>query len=288
MVNVIFALTRLPVFSIKYPEAFQVMQGMPVPQPSTLIGSLAYCLGVSRNMGLKAYSQVLKWVREGKILAARARLLSPQDRVLLPLTISAVILRRFRIVDKGFETKKKGEKKPVERLANALKNDNTLEVRKILEVELVDAFYREYVMGHEILCCWVLSEDLDVDYRWLNLIQRLGDSESLCSMLKVWQEECEVRESSDVEVNFPAPATGIEKIEYGNFMLVRICDEARELEPFIVPCEMKTEVKAGRRYPVLLPTKVKIKYVQPVKVCSTKYGDIVLRICKEEQEDRHG
>ena len=43
-----------PIFSIKNPEAFQIGITLPVPQPSTLVGALAYCIGVHREIGLKA------------------------------------------------------------------------------------------------------------------------------------------------------------------------------------------------------------------------------------------
>ncbi len=273
MARVIFAKIRLPIFSIKYPESFQIMSSMPVPQPSSLIGALAYCIGVSTGVGTRAYSSVIEMVSRGEILAARARPL--EERAGTPLTLSPVVLRRFRIVDKAHETKKKGETKPIERLSSALARGDTAEAKRLLEVNLTDAFYREYAMGYDILCAWIVRGDA-VRPEVLRLIQRLGDTESLCSVLDVWSESVEVFEDRVVETPFPAPAVEEARVLEGSFMYAKMCDEMRVLRPFIIPCTFRMERRRGMRYPTVRPSRVKIDYGRNVEACETSYGSIVL------------
>jgi len=258
------------------------MSSLPLPQPSSLVGALAYCIGTSSGRGVKAYSEVLEMVHRGELLAARARLLSTyaEARYGYPLTYSAVVLRRFRIVDKAHETKKRGEVKPIVRLDKAISEENYTEARRILEVELTDAFYREYVMGFEIVCAWVFKENVAVDSKALWLIQRLGDTESLCSVVKVWPEECPVEVSTDVSTSFPAPADGLVSIRGRGFMLMKISDEARKVRTFVVPCEHGVEKGPRGKYPVMRPSVVELKYSNNVSFCKTKYGNIVLGMVK--------
>jgi len=154
---------------------------------------LAYCLGVARGWGTAALERVREWVREGKLLAARASLARDQP----PLAVSPIVLRRFRVVDKAHEAKGKGEAKPIERLSDSARSGDFLGAKRMVEVELTDAFYREYVMGYELLCAWALDEALDVDPGCLYLAQRLGDTESLCTVLEVRAEEAEVGEEDE-------------------------------------------------------------------------------------------
>jgi len=279
--QVIFAQIRLPLFSVKHPEAFQVMSSLSLPQPSSLVGALAYCIGVSSGKGIKAYSEVLEMVRKGELLAARARLFSTytETRGEYPLTYSAVVLRRFRIVDKAHETKKRGEVKPIVRLNKAISEKNYVEARRILEVELTDAFYREYTMGFEIICAWIFKKNV-VDPKVLWLIQRLGDTESLCSVVKVWSEECPIEVSTDVSTSFLAPADGLVSVKGRGFMLMKISDEARKIRTFVVPCEYSVEKGPRGKYPVMRPSIVELKYSSGVSFCKTKYGDIVLGMVK--------
>jgi len=273
--KVIFTQVRLPLFSIKHPEAFQVMSAIPFPQPSSLIGALAYCLGIMRGIGTKAYDIVLKMVEKGEILAARARPLGVPGESKLPLTPSSVILRRFRVADKAHETKRKKERKPIVRLMEAIKGDDMMSARRILEVELTDAFYREYLMGFDLICAWVFhGAEIDPNLLWL--MPRLGDTESLCSVIRVWQEEVELESSGKVDTCFPAPSEGVQRVE-GSFMLMRICDEQRIMRPFIIPCEYTIEKGPRGKYPVVRPSIVTIEYDHPVSYCRTSMGNIVLR-----------
>ncbi len=279
MARVIFAQIRLPLFSIKFPEAFQVMSALPIPQPSSLIGALAYCLGVTRHIGTRAYEEVLGMVRDGRIMAARACPLgiANLDKGTAPLTLSAIVLRRFRIADKAHETKKKGEIKPITRLVRAVQRNAPHEVKRIVEIELTDALYREYVMGFDLLAAWVIRDDVDIDPKELWLIPRLGDTESLCSVTKVWSEEAELLRTTTVKTPFPAPAEDALKISKGSFMIAKICDESRNLRPFIIPCEIKVERGKYGKYTAILPSSVAIEYKREVKVCATSKGSIVLK-----------
>jgi len=276
LVNVIFAKIRLPLFSVKQPESFQVMSSMPIPQPSSLIGALAYCLGVISGEGVKALNKVYEMVERGDILAARARPWSDGGAA-TPLTLSTVILRRFRVVDKAHEKKRRGEVKPAERLSKAVSGGDLVQAKRILEIELTDAFYREYVMGIDMLCAWVVREGV-IDPESVKLIPRLGDTESLCTVIKVWSEKCGTAKKTIVETSFPAPALGKARVLEGSFMYMKLCDELRRLVPFIVPCEVRVERSGKVRYPAIRPTAVRIEYEEGARVCETSVGDIVLGV----------
>jgi len=263
MAQLIAARLRLPLFSIKHPEAFQVMSSLPLPQPSSLIGLLAYCVGVAKGIGTKALEEVMKWVEDGKLLAARATLATDS----LPMTPSSVVLRRFRVVDKAHEAKRKGIPKPIDRLAQFSKQGDFRSAKALLEVELMDAFYREYVMGHELLCVWALEDETSLEPSWLYLAQRLGDTESLCTVISVETHETRVYETDKIRTKFPTPLEGLSAPVEGPHTVAKMCDELRALRPYIIPCEVKMRKrKEGPIVPVIRPSEVKVSYEEPVRV----------------------
>ncbi|MEM2673819.1 MAG: type I-A CRISPR-associated protein Cas5a, partial [Candidatus Bathyarchaeia archaeon] len=129
-----------PIFSIKHPETFQIATSLPIPQPSSLVGALAYCLGVQQEIGLKAQEIVKE-----NVIVARAKLVGETA------TVNPVILRRFRILDKGIE------EKDFEKACNAFHAGDFDTYRKILEKKLTDALYREYLSLATLKCVWVLK-----------------------------------------------------------------------------------------------------------------------------------
>ncbi|RZN59541.1 MAG: type I-A CRISPR-associated protein Cas5 [Thermoproteota archaeon] len=274
MVRVIAALVRLPVFSVAHPESFQILSALPVPQPSSLIGALGYAIGVYEGKGTKALNELRELVIKGEVLAARAKL-QENGQLNYPLIPSSVILRRFRIMDKAHETKKKGEIKPIERLKSSLNAREIETVKRILEIELMDAFYREYVMGLNLLCVWIFKGKGFEDEVIKN-IHRLGDTESLCTVLEVSSEESPLVHKRAVTTKFPAPIN--EKCTLsGDFILTKMCDEKRELKTFVVPLRQEIEKKGRLRYPVVWPSTVKIDYGEEIVVCETQqWGDIVI------------
>ena len=282
MVKLIVARLSLPIYSIKHQEAFQVMASLPIPQPSSLVGLLAYCMGVARGWGYTALERVKEWVREGKLLAARAALVEEA----LPLTVSSVVLRRFRIVDKAHEAKTSGVPKPIDSLREAAQEGDFKEAKSLLEIRLMDAFYREYVMGHELLCVWALADDVDVNPNWLYLAQRLGDTESLCSVLGVELVEGDIEEASDVRTRFPSPAEGIAIPISGPHALVKMCDEERQLRPYVIPCDIKVEKTEAGVVPVVRPSEVEITYEENVKIIKGPEGLLFTAFWPKERARR--
>lgn len=278
MARAIEAYLRLPIFSIKHPEAFQVRASLPIPQPSTLMGLLTYCIGVAEGIGMRAGGKVKRWVDEGKLLAARASLLKEAP----PMTISTIVLRRFRVVDKAYLYEpSKGAPKYVEIIGEAILRKDFGYVKSLLEKDLTDAFYREYVVAHEIKVIWVVSDEIEFKPEWLMLTQRMGDTESLCTVVKVDEAEAEVVEKDVVETGYPAYLEDAKDID-GAYTIMKMCDEAffyyREgvLRRFIVPCEIRIEKIKGRVVPMMIPSKVKIQYERPVKVIRTERGEEIV------------
>lgn len=274
MAKVVKAKIRLPVFSVAEPEAFQILLSLPLPQPATLVGALAYAVGVSNDKGTRAYEEVLGMVEDGELLAARAKI-GDEGLGGLPLAPSSVVLKRFRIFDKGFERKKKGERPPVNILREEIAVGRYEAVKKVIEVILTDALYREYVMGMELTAVWTFARrGFDEEVFWR--ISRLGDTESLCTMVDVRSAEGVVTEKREVETSFPAPLLPEARVVNGEFVPVKVCDERRMLRPFVFPIRVAVERRGGLRYRVFRPTKVRLVYEDGVKVCETPWGDIVI------------
>jgi len=276
MVRVIEARIRLPTFSIKHPEAFQVRASLPLPQPSTLVGVLAYCVGVAKGMGTDAAKVVGSWVEEGKLMAARASLLSGVP----PMTVSTTVLRRFRVVDKAHLYKLPGEgPKYIKAIEDAVQRGEFERIKSMLEKDLTDAFYREYIMGHEVKCVWAISDDLELQPDWIMLAHRLGDTESLCAVLEVKEVGAKVTEDHVVETSFPTHLEGSKLIEGGPYTIMKMCDEAffhhRKGKPrrFIIPCEITVKRIRSGVVPVITPSKVRVEYEEPVKVIKTDGGE---------------
>jgi len=273
MVKVVAARVRLPVFSISHPESFQVLSALPVPQPSSLVGSLAYAIGVAENKGLRALEEVYELVRKGELLAARAKPFGRETAP--PLVPSALVVRRFRIADKAHESKEEGERKPIELLRSTLSSGGFEDAKRILEVELMDAFYREYVMGIELLCLWVFKSWAPPEHV-VRLIHRLGDTESLCTVTDVTISEPRLLKKRLVKTPFPAPWLEGARVVEGSYYPAKLCNEVRELSLYIVPLRIEVERKNGLRYTTIRPASVTIDYGSEVTVCETEWGDLVI------------
>ncbi len=248
----ICAKINAPIFSIKHPEAFQIAATLPMPQPSTLVGALAYCLGIHEGIGLKAYEEV----REA-VIAARAKLIGEAA------VVTPVILRRFRILDKGFERKGKGEVAAFERACKALQQGDLDAFRRSIETELTDALYREYLSFAALKCVWILKRSFDS--KLLYLLQRLGDTESLVTVAEAWPADCESSRSETIITEYPFAAAPnlVDQIK-GNYTTLRMCDEKREPRIFYIPC--KKEIRStpeGSKYFTYMPTKVDVKLKIP-------------------------
>jgi CRISPR-associated protein Cas5 subtype I-A len=251
----ICAKINTPIFSIKHPETFQIAASLPIPQPSTLVGVLAYCLGVQQGIGLEAQKIVKK-----NVIISRAKLISDVA------IINPIILRRFRVLDRGFESKGKGEEKPFEKALNALQEENFDAFRKIIEGDLTDALYREYLSPATLKCVWVLRES--IESKILYLLQRLGDTESLVNVLEAWSAECKVEhlDKTSTSYYFTAPQNMVSAV-HGNYTAIKMCNEERKLKLYYVPC--KKEIRStldGLKYFVYTPAKVNVEMKEPQEV----------------------
>ncbi|RJX15610.1 type I-A CRISPR-associated protein Cas5 [Candidatus Bathyarchaeota archaeon] len=267
----ICAKVSLPAFSVKHPEAFQVSASLPIPQPSTLAGALTYCLGTWEKIGLKAKTKT-----ENLLLVARAKLLG---KVTVP---TPIMLRRFRVLDKGLEKgKTKGLKeRPFEKACKALSQNDFMVFRKIVEGELTDAFYREYLTTTSLNCVWIAKEPLN--YEILYLLQRLGDTESLVTVTEAWSCECREVSLENPSTEYPLSLDpNILKALEGSYMTVKMHDEKRsKLKIYYLPCSKEVSTTAdGVKYFTYTPTKIEIKLEKP-----TKFFEVEGKIVAEATE----
>lgn len=257
----LIARLRVPIFSIKQPEAFQVGTALPLPQPSTLAGALAYCVAIGE--GLERKNLVMRV--QSTLRAARACLMS---EVAVP---SPIVLRRFRVLDKGME-KKEGELSDYEIFESAYRQLKKSMIRNVVE-RLSDALYREYVFASELVCVWIIEGRLSADLIWA--INHLGDTESTCSVVQVDQVPAMRTEASEVRTRFQAPIIGKAAVKSGTYLLLKMQSERfwhreeGELLTYAVPCEERIErgVK-GLKYRVYRPVEITLSYDKPVSVYS--------------------
>lgn len=238
-----------PIFSIKHPETFQIAASLPIPQPSSLVGALAYCLGLQQRIGLK----IQEIVREITVVA-RAKLIGEAT------TINPIILRRFRILDKGIE------EKSFERACNSLRAGDFDTFREILEKELTDALYREYLSPVTLKCVWILKAS--IESKILYLLQRLGDTESLVSVAEAWSANCKTLNMDEVSTDYPfISQPDMINVIRGSCATLKMCDEKRESKLFYVPC--KRDIRStptGTKYFVYTSTFVDVQLKKPCKV----------------------
>jgi CRISPR-associated protein Cas5 subtype I-A len=254
----VFAKIHTFTFSIKHPETFQIAASLPVPQPSTLVGALAYCLGIRQEIGLKAQEIARKYV-----MIARAKLMSDVT------AINPIILRRFRVLDKGFERKGKGEEEPFKKALSAYQKGNINTFRKIIEEILTDALYREYLSPATLKCVWILKSP--IENKILYLLQRLGDTESLVNVAEAWSAECKVERLDKTSTSYYFTSLqNIVNAVRGNYTAMKMCDEGRKLKLYYVPC--RKEIRStlnGLKYFVYTPTKVEVELKEPQEVYFT-------------------
>lgn len=261
----IYAKIKPPIFSIKSPEAFQVGSSLPLPQPSSLVGALAYVLAITENLSSE---EALKKARD-VVLATGAY----AEKLIIP---STVILRRFRILDRGFEKPKKREVKltEVEKLALLLESKDYYSAKMHLEKTLTDALYREYMFSETITCLWVLREKVEAER--LRLIVRLGDTESYVNVVNSWEDKCDIVEKNIVETKYPIPMVKeeIESVQ-GRYIIAKMCDKFRRLKWFIIPLTREIrETRRGIKYLVYKPTVVHVKFKKKVPVATTFLDEI--------------
>jgi len=240
---------KLPFFSIRNPESFQIGSSLPIPPPSALIGSLAYAVAVKEGL---SPDEALAKVRDHVVLA-RASLMSEAPAVPNP-----ILLWRYRILDK---------KREVLKLIKS-KGHNYTEVKNALEQKYKDALYREYLFVHNISVAYVLRRGRVIPRDAFYLISRLGDTESTCSVTNVQISMYSEVQMKNVETEYPLvfDEEFIDDVE-GDYMIIKMTDELRIMKSYVVPIRRKfIETKRGVKAVVYEPSKVKVNLKKPVRV----------------------
>lgn len=259
---------KLPFFSLRVPEAFQVASSLPVPSPSALVGALAYALAIHSNISNEA---ALNYARK-IVLAARATIPEAQT-----YTLNPILLWRFRILDRGMERpKKKGIKLTLLQQLTALTNEGRYsEAKTLLELKLKDALYREYIFAPEVKVVYLVKEKVDTEI--FKLISRLGDTESLCSVIEVKTHSYELVSVDKVETTFPFVYTDKVSEIKGDFMIMKQSNELRELKLFVIPITRRIlTTKRGGKVTTLWPSKLKVSFKDFINVAKVNNEYIVV------------
>lgn len=174
-----------PYFSIGYGEAYQYKPSYILPPPSTLLGAFGRALAIHKNIGWPKNLEFLKKI----IIDITASALSPAVK-------TSAILTRVRIeAEKG--------------------------MRK-------DAMVREYISLRNLLCIFLLNIDnllKELDEGTLieisKSIDRIGDTESLCSVTLSKISPVEILKEREVKVNTYVRSYLLEKAS-GDYMIIKM------------------------------------------------------------------
>lgn len=177
----VIAKIRFPFFSIRHIESYQVAVSYPVVFPSTLVGAFGYALSLlGKCRGDECIKQYSKYIY-------KAREFASDDIVAVK---SPMILKRFRILEPPKEGSNKSEGGKKYKFPRNFK-----EISKSM-----DAMVREYIFTLERSYVFIVKNDIDTVKKAVKLIDRLGDSESLVSVVDVREEELEECDVNDVNV----------------------------------------------------------------------------------------
>lgn len=196
----VVAIVRAPLFSVRRPLSYQAAVAFPLPQPSTLVGALAFSLGVKEGLG-SGYGDSYA---ESCTKAVLERLIRVAIKPLAPISRSVVMLLRMRTL----ETKSEEVEQKVR------------EGRRIS-----DAMVREYFYGR--LGMIYLFEDDESASRALEalyLVERLGDTESCVCVTEVLEGRLEVVGQRGL-IDTSTPKNWIKRIYRGRYSLAQMCPE---------------------------------------------------------------
>lgn len=200
MLIAVKAVSKGPIFSIQRPLSYQIADSLILPQPSTLVNALSFCLSKVKNVIIQGYGDeylknIMKFIRKGLVRVA--------VKPLTPIISTPIILSRLRTLEWSV---------------------NEIE-RKISEGErLSNAMIREYVFGiYSIYFLFTNREIAEKSLKFLHLLNRIGDTESITSITSV--EEAEISEEGRSGlIDTYTPCNWIADIS-GNFVISRLCDE---------------------------------------------------------------
>jgi len=240
---------KLPFFSVRNPESFQVGSSLPIPPPSALMGSLAYALAIKKRL---SPDEALTKVRD-YVALARATLVSEAPAIPNP-----ILLWRYRILDK---------KREVLKLIRTEKH-SYIDIKSALERKYKDALYREYLFIHNISAVYVLKKDKVLSRDVFYLISRLGDTESTCSVTDVQMLTYREIQMKSVETKYPLIFNEefIDDIK-GDYMIIKMTDESRAMKAYVIPIRRRfIETKRGVKAVIYEPSKVSVNLRKYVRV----------------------
>ena len=264
------ALVRAAAYSVRQPQTYQVGTAFPVPQPSTLVGSLACAAALAEGgpagvSGDKYVEQLAKSIL-GMLVRATAKPVTP-------LASSSVTLSRVRALEESSE-----------------------KVRENIEKgrRISDAMVREYYSGRLALI-YVFKDVVEAPrvLSWLYLIGRIGDTESLVSLESVGEASLEPL-GSEGYVDTYTPLEWVESYGEGAFSLARLCGEelcawvVRKREDYeehsaiyIVPL---AEKGSGRERRILEASKVHVRTARDYKIWKVKGAGVEANVVLPEGE----
>jgi len=196
----IVAIVRAPHFSVRRPVSYQAAVALPLPQPSTIVGALAFSLSVKQGLG-SGYSD--SYVEEC-LKATLERLVRVAVKPLTPISRGALTLSRMRTLE--------------------IKSEEV--EQKIRRGERIsDAMIREYFYGRLGLI-YVFKDDEDASkaLEALYLVERLGDTESCVYICEVFEGRLEAVGRRGL-IDTYTPRDWLEKILKGSFSLTLMCPE---------------------------------------------------------------
>jgi len=246
------ALVKAAAYSIRQPQTYQVSASFPIPQPSTLVGSLACAAALAEGgpAGVLGDAYVEKLAKSILDILVRAT-----AKPAAPLTSSSVTISRVRALEVKSEEVRESVK----------------EGRRIS-----DAMVREYYSGRLALI-YIFKDVIEASrvLSWLYLIGRMGDTESLISLENVGEASLEPL-GSEGYVDTYTPLEWVESYGEGVFSLARLGREelcikvVRKREDYekysaiyIVPLAEKS---AGRERRILEASKVYVKTARGYKI----------------------
>ena len=195
--RVLLARLRLPLFSVRHHETYQVASALPFLPPSTIIGALTQAAARGGLCAGDCLAEVRGWIAKARDTAA-------------PTAKFPVMLRRARgVLEEG------GLPPSAEELASYF-----------------DAMVREYAYTAERAVLVVPSAESHLGRleKALWLLERVGDTESYASVAEV--AEIDARPCGVGEVNI---AVKLNNAVGGAYLVVKAGDEDSALADFAVP-----------------------------------------------------
>lgn len=200
MLTTIEAVIKGPVFSVQRPLSYQIGDSLILPQPSTLVSALAFCLSRAQSNTVQDFGDeylrnLIEFVRKGLVRVT--------IKPLTPLISTPILLSRLRTLEW---------------------TTNEIEGKISDGKKLTNVVIREYVFGvFSIYFLFTDDEIAEKSIKFLPLISRVGDTESLTSVTRIERATLIGREKSG-SIDTYTPSSWLE-ITSENFVISKLCKE---------------------------------------------------------------